>query len=433
MLDIKNIVKNEDAVIENLNRRGVDYTDEIKKIVELYHEYVNILKTEETLKAELNKKSKDIGRVKAEGGDIESILGEVEGLKSQIHSLDSRTLKEEYESRLLYIPNLIDSTVPFGKDENDNIEIKRWGEIPEFEFQPKEHFEIETVKEDFLFQKAAQITKSRFVITTNFVAKLERALSNFMLDLHGEHGYEEVNVPYIISADSFENSGQLPKFKYDAFKIDNNTKEQIDENEDDEVTNSKKEFYLISTAEAILANLHQNEIIPAGSLPMHYTAYSQCFRKEVGSAGKDVTGIIRMHQFGKVELFKYVEPESSMIELDIIVLDAERVLQELELPYRVVELCTGDIGFTASKTYDLEVWFPGQNTYRECSSCSTVGDYQARRGNIRYKTRDGKNELPHMLNGSGMATGRILAAILENYQKEDGTVEVPTKLLPYFR
>lgn len=425
MIDIKKIIDNKEKIIENLNKRNKNYTEEINEIHALYNEYLSNLQKEETFKSNLNKLSKEIGVLKKQNLDATHIFEKVEKLKTQISTFNTKDLKKKYEEKLLFIPNILSDDVPFGNSEDENKLIRTVGEIPEFNFPIKEHFEIEKIKEDFNFEIAHKISKSRFVVTKNFVAKLERAISNFMLDLHGENGYIEHTIPLIVAEQTLQNSGQLPKFKYDAFKIDMNHKDEL-------IEKDKKDFYLIPTAEVVLANLHQNQIINSENLPYKYVGYSQCFRKEVGSAGKDITGIIRMHQFGKVELFKYVTPENTLSELEKMVNDAELVLKKLNLPYRVIELCSGDIGFSAEKTFDIEVWFPAQNTYRECSSCSSTSDFQARRGKIRYTTENNTKKYPHLLNGSGMATGRILAAILENYQQEDGTVQIPEALKPYF-
>lgn len=424
MIDIKNIIENKEEVIENLNQRGKDYKEDINFIVDNYKEYTTALKKEEEIQAFINKSSKQIGEYKKEGKDVSPILKEIEEKKETLKNLNSKEYKDLYENRLFNIPNLLATGTPKGKDDSENEEVKVWGTIKNFGFEAKDHYAIEEASKDFHFDKAAKISKSRFVITTNFLARLERAIMNYMLDTHTSKGYTETAIPFMVSSNTLYNSGQLPKFKDDLFKIEKNTKSEKDEE-------NLRDFYLIPTAEVVLANYHQGEILDGSKLPFNYTAFSQCFRKEAGSAGRDTTGIIRMHQFGKVELFKYTTQEDSYKELDKMVGDAESILQGLELPYRIVRLCTGDIGFGAATTYDLEVWMPGQNKYRECSSCSNVTDFQARRGKIRYKDSEGNKKYAHMLNGSGMATGRILAAVLENYQKEDGTIEVPTVLRKY--
>lgn len=418
MINIKLILEDTNKVIENLNKRNKDFSKEIISIKTNYENYLNELKLEEEIQSQINKKSKEIGMLKSKNESIDDILYELNDLKQKLIQYDSKKYKELYISELMTIPNLIDENVPYGLDEKSNVIIKKVGEKPEFSFKVKEHFEVETIKENFDFTRANKVSKSRFVITKNYIARLERALGNFMLDVHTKREYEELNIPFIVSGTTLETSSQLPKFKDDLFEIDTN--------------NDKNDFYLIPTAEVVLANVHRNEIIDEDILPIKYTAISSCFRKEVGSAGKDITGIIRMHQFSKVELFKYVKEENADEELKKIVEDAAIILDLLKLPYQIVELCSGDLGFSAKKTYDLEVWMPGQNKYRECSSCSNVGDFQAIRGNIRYKDKKTKKHV-HMLNGSGMATGRVLAAILENYQREDGSIQTPEVLKEYMR
>ncbi len=423
MLDIKRLINEKEEMIASLSLRNPEFATEIEEIISTYEEYTAKLSAMETAKSELNKKSKLIGQYKKEGKDTTELFAEIDQLKKATDKAAVDELRESYTSRLMRVPNFLQADTPIGNDDEDNVEVKRWGTKPEFDFEPKQHFEVEPAK-DLDFDRAAKIAKSRFVITRGFIARLERAITNYMLDTHTERGYEEVGVPFIASQDSLLASGQLPKFENDLFKIAQNG------GDDDEFENERN-FYLIPTAEVVLANLHRDEIIDGSQLPLNYTAYSQCFRKEAGSAGRDTRGLIRMHQFGKVELFKYTNPETSNAELDKMVEDAEKILQDFGLHYRIVRLCSGDVGFGASKTFDLEVWFPSQDKFREVSSCSNVWDFQARRGKIRFRDEDGKVTHPHMLNGSGMATGRILAAILENFQNEDGTVDVPAALLPY--
>jgi seryl-tRNA synthetase len=322
-------------------------------------------------------------------------------------------LEEQLEYYLLRIPNLPHPSVPIGKDENDNVEIRRWGEPPKFDFEPKPHWELGEKLGILDFERGTKLSGSRFVVKRGLGAKLVRALVNFMLDLHGERGYVEMYVPHLVKPEILIGTGQLPKFEEDLFKCE------------------RDNLYLIPTAEVPLTNLHREEILREEDLPLYYTAYTPCYRREAGSYGRDVKGLIRLHQFDKVELVKITKSEDSYGELEKLVNDAERVLQELELPYRVVELCTGDLGFSAAKTYDLEVWLPSYNRYREISSCSNCEDFQARRMKLRYKTKEGKNVLCHTLNGSGLAVGRTLAAILENYQQEDGSVVIPKALRPY--
>ncbi len=423
MLDIKKLINEKDEMIASLNKRGADLTADIEEIISLYNEYTQKLAAQEAAKSELNKQSKLIGQYKKEGKDTTQLFATIDQLKASSDASETNQLREEWTHKLMCLPNFLQADTPIGADDEDNVEVKRWGEQPQFEFEPKQHFEVGN-NEELDFERAAKIAKSRFVVTKGFITRLERAITNYMLDTHTMRGYTEVGVPFIVNEDSLYASGQLPKFEMDVFKIAQNGAE------DDEFENERN-FYLIPTAEVVLANLHRNEIIEESQLPLNYTAYSQCFRKEAGSAGRDTRGLIRMHQFGKVELFKYTHPSTSNDELDKMVLDAEQILQDMGLHYRVVRLCSGDVGFGASMTYDLEVWFPAQGKFREVSSCSNVWDFQARRGKIRFRDSEGKVAHPHMLNGSGMATGRILAAILENFQNEDGTVNVPAALLPY--
>lgn len=423
MLDIKRLINEKEEMIASLNLRNPELGTEIEEIIGVYEAYTTKLAAMEVAKSELNKKSKLIGQYKKEGKDTTELFAEIDQLKQATDKAAVDALRDEYTSRLMKVPNFLQADTPIGNDDEDNVEVKRWGVKPEFDFEPKQHFEVEPAK-DLDFDRAAKIAKSRFVVTRGFIARLERAITNYMLDTHTGRGYEEVGVPFIASQDSLLASGQLPKFEGDLFKIAQNG------GDDDEFENERN-FYLIPTAEVVLANLHRDEIIDGSELPLNYTAYSQCFRKEAGSAGRDTRGLIRMHQFGKVELFKYTSPETSNAELDKMVEDAEKILQDFGLHYRIVRLCSGDVGFGASKTFDLEVWFPSQDKFREVSSCSNVWDFQARRGKIRFRDQEGKVSHPHMLNGSGMATGRILAAILENFQNADGSVDVPEALLPY--
>jgi len=325
-----------------------------------------------------------------------------------------RTLESNTDDFLLNVPNIPHESVPLGKDETENVEVRKWGEPRQFDFVPMNHWDIGEMLEIIDFERASKIAGARFSLLKGLGAKLERSLMNFMLDLNTSKGYKEVFPPLIVNRESMRGTGQLPKFTHELFVI------------------SDPEFYLIPTAEVPVTNIHRNEILSEKDLPIYYTAYTPCFRREAGSYGKDVRGLIRQHQFNKVELVKFVKPEDSYNELESLTKDAEDILQKLGLPYRVVALCTGDLGFAASKTYDLEVWLPGQQKYREISSCSNFTDFQARRANIRFK-REGKKgtEFVHTLNGSGLAIGRTLIAILENYQKKDGSIIVPEVLMPY--
>lgn len=425
MLDIRYIVENKEDVINRINMRGGNFDTEINSMCEMYKEYTELLQNVEGAKALINEKSKKIGELKRNGENVDVILAEIEQHKQDANNPKLAELYTNYMDILLRIPNIPTSSVPFGKNEDENVEVRKGGVIREFTFEPKPHYEVGAILDGLDFERAAKVSKSRFVITKGMVAKLERSITSFMLDTHTKRGYTEFAVPVIANEETLLGGGQLPKFADDLFKIASTT------NSDDEFSEQARDFYLIPTAEVILANYHSNEIISANEMPFNYCGYSQCFRKEAGSAGKDTRGIIRVHQFGKVELFKYCQPENSYNELDNMVNDACHILDELKLPYRVITLCTGDMGFGAAKTFDIEVWFPSQDKYRECSSCSNVEDFQARRAKIRIKDENGNISFPHMLNGSGMATGRILASILENYQNEDGTIEIPEVLVPY--
>lgn len=425
MLDIKRLISDKDNCINQLNKRGNDYTQIINQAIELYNQYLSLKQTNEENKQVVNSNSKLIGEYKREGKDVSELLKTIEDAKANIDENKEKEIFNQYQDLMLQIPNIPAKDTPVGVDDNDNVCVKEWGEKPTFDFEIKPHEEVGENLDGFDFKRATKLSKSRFVITKDTVARLERAITNFMLDSHTKRGYTEFGMPVIVNEDTLYASGQLPKFADDLFKISRTN------NEEDEFSEDKKDFYLIPTAEVCLANLYRNEIINEDDLNLNYCAYTQCFRKEAGSAGRDTRGIIRVHQFGKVELFKYTKEEDSFNELDNMVADAEYILQSLKLPYRVVRLCSGDMGFGAAATYDLEVWFPSQDKYRECSSCSNVCDFQARRAKIRYKDEEGNIHYPHMLNGSGMATGRILAAVLENYQQADGTIKIPEVLVPY--
>ncbi len=420
MLDIKNIIVNKDSVIKNLNQRGTDYSNQIDKLINKYDLYTKELQRVEGVRTQLNEKSKLIGQFKKEKKNTDQLISQIGELKDAIDKSSINQMKEEYYKILYSLPNLLSDDTPFGTSEDDNLEVKVGGSKPSFNFEVTPHHMLDGLD----FQKGVKIAQARFVVTTGFIAKLERALMNFMLDEHSKREYLEVTVPFIASSKSLFASGQLPKFENDLFKIAKQNDQDVD-------FGRKSDFYLLPTAEVALANMHRDEIIDVDQLPILYTSFTQCFRKEAGSAGRDTQGIIRMHQFGKVELFKYTKPESSTHELNKMVEDAENILQKLKLHYRILQLCSQDIGFSMNKTYDLEVWFPTQDKFREVSSCSLATDYQARRSQIRYKDNGIKNYV-HTLNGSGMATGRILAAILENYQNEDQTITIPDVLQKYF-
>ncbi|MDM7273536.1 serine--tRNA ligase [Sulfurihydrogenibium azorense] len=416
MLDIRLIREKPDFVKERLSTRDPSYAQMIDKLLEIDEERRKIKKEIDDLRAERNEKSKLFPIYKKEGKDTTQIQERVKEIGERIKYLEEKlnTVEEEFNNLILYIPNLPALDVPIGKDENDNVEVRRWGEPRKFDFEPLPHFEIGERLGILDFERGAKLSGSRFTVMFKEAARLERALINFMLDVHTkQHGYTEVWTPLLVKSKTLQGTGQLPKFKEDLYKIED------------------EDLYLIPTAEVTLTNLHADEIIPEDQLPKYYTAYTPCFRKEAGSHGKDVRGILRQHQFDKVELVKIVKPEDSYNELEKLVNEAEKILQLLELPYRVVLLCTGDMGFSAAKTYDIEVWIPSQNRYREISSCSNTEDFQARRAMIRYKDKEGKNHFVHTLNGSGLAVGRTLLAIIENYQKPDGTFEVPKVLRDY--
>ena len=371
----------------------------------------------EQLKERRNRASKRIGEIKREGGDATAEIEEVAQLKGRIGALEERLagIDGELAEVELELPNLPHDSVPRGEDESTNREERRVGEPPRFDFEPKAHWDLGSELGILDFERGAKLTGARFTVYWGAGARLERALINFMLDLHtGEHGYREVLPPFIVNADSLTGTGQLPKFGEDLFRLEG----------DDP-------YYLVPTAEVPLTNLHRGEILDEADLPLRYTAYTPCFRSEAGSYGKDVRGLIRQHQFNKVELVHFTSPETSYEALEELTGHAERVLQLLELPYRVVTLATGDMGVSAAKTYDLEVWLPGQDAYREISSCSNCTDYQARRAGVRCRGEGGKPRHAHTLNGSGLAVGRTLVAILENYQRSDGSVAVPEALRPY--
>lgn len=419
MLDIKKIRENTKNYIELLNRRAGDfsYLNEIVKQDERRRE---IIAEVEQIKALRNETSKKIGMYKREGKDVSEILKKVENIGVDIKKYEEelRGIEEDIKNKLLETPNIPKEDVPVGKDDTENVEIKISGELPKFDFEPLPHWELATRLDILDFERASKISGSRFVIYKGLGARLERALINFMIDLHVfEHGYIETLPPYIVNKDSMFASGQFPKFEDDAFKL-------VD----------KRDLYLNPTAEVPTINYHRNEMLKGEDLPIKYCAFTTAFRQESGSAGRDTRGIIRLHQFNKVELIKFTKPEDSYKELDLMVQNSEKVLQLLKLPYRVVVLCTGDLGFSMRKTFDLEVWLPSYNKYREIGSISNAEDYQARRGNIKFKrTKDSKPEYVHTLNGSGLAVGRTVVAILENYQQKDGTIIIPEVLVPYMK
>ncbi|MCP1449430.1 serine--tRNA ligase [Priestia megaterium] len=416
MLDLKFLRANFNEVKEKLKFRGEDLTD-LGRFEELDEKRRELIAQTEELKSKRNEVSQQIAQLKREKQDADHLIVEMREVGDRVKQLDEelRSVEEELELLLLSIPNVPHESTPVGETEDDNVEVRKWGEIKQFDFEPKPHWDLGTDLNILDFERASKVTGSRFVFYKGLGARLERALINFMMDLHmDEHGYEEILPPYMVNRTSMMGTGQLPKFEEDAFKI------------------KEEDYFLIPTAEVPVTNLHRDEILSGDQLPIAYTAYSACFRSEAGSAGRDTRGLIRQHQFNKVELVRFVKPEDSYDELEKLTGHAEKVLQLLGLPYRVLSMCTADLGFTAAKKYDIEVWIPSYETYREISSCSNFESFQARRANIRFR-RDtkAKPEHVHTLNGSGLAIGRTVAAILENYQQEDGSIQIPEVLRPY--
>ncbi|GBE05885.1 MAG TPA: serine--tRNA ligase [Nitrospirae bacterium] len=418
MLDIKLVRDKTDTVIDALEKRGED-TAILSKTLDIENKRRDLLKIVEEQRERRNKLTGEIGKLKKKGEDASSILEDAKKISDEItlkeHKL--RELESLASQELLLIPNIPHDSVPVGRDETENIELRAVGKIPEFAFDPRNHWDIGEDTGILDFERASKIAGARFVLYMGAGARLERALINFMLDLHtGEFGYTEIFPPVIVNKEAMTGTGQLPKFENDLFKMEND----------------KKGFYLIPTAEVPVTNIHRNEILNEEDLPVYYAACTPCFRREAGSYGKDTRGLIRQHQFNKVELVKFVKPEDSYDELEALTKNAEEVLKRLGIAYRVVSLCTGDLGFSAAKTYDIEIWFPAQGKYREVSSCSNFVDFQARRADIRFKRKGKKGtEFVHTLNGSGLAIGRTLAAVLENFQQEDGSVIIPEVLRPF--
>ncbi|HGJ5868196.1 serine--tRNA ligase [Arsenophonus nasoniae] len=424
MLD-PNLLRNElDVVAEKLARRG--FILDVDKLSKLEQERKDLQIKTETLQAERNSRSKTIGAAKARGEDVDALRKEVNQLAEELDNTKNKLtqIQDEIRNIALTLPNLPDESVPDGKDETDNVEISRWGEPRQYDFAIKDHVALGELTDGLDFPAAVKITGSRFVVMKGQIARLHRALAQFMLDLHTEqHGYTETYVPYLVNHATLYGTGQLPKFSEDLF----HTKPLAEQA-------SNQQYALIPTAEVPVTNLVRDEIIAAERLPIRLTAHTPCFRSEAGSYGRDTRGLIRMHQFDKVELVQIVEPDKSMAALEELTGHAEKVLQLLKLPYRKIVLCTGDMGFAACKTYDLEVWLPAQNTYREISSCSNTWDFQARRMQARFRHKeDKKPQLLHTLNGSGLAVGRTLVAVMENYQQADGRIEVPEVLRPYMK
>ena len=416
MLDVKQLRANLEEVKVKLQHRGEDLND-LDKFEDLDKRRRELIVETEQLKSRRNEVSQQIAIMKKEKQDADALIKEMREVGEKIKGFDTelRTIEEELEKIMLTIPNIPHESVPVGDSEDENIETRKWGEVRDFGFEPKPHWDIATDLGIIDFERAGKVTGSRFVFYKGMGARLERALASFMLDLHvEEHGYVEMLPPYMVNRTSMTGTGQLPKFEEDAFLI------------------NSEDYFLIPTAEVPVTNYHRDEILNGEELPISYAAYSACFRSEAGSAGRDTRGLIRQHQFNKVELVKFVKPEDSYEELEKLTGHAEKVLQLLGLPYRVLKMCTADLGFTAAKKYDLEVWIPSYETYREISSCSNFEAFQARRANIRFRREPGaKPEHVHTLNGSGLAIGRTIAAILENYQQEDGSVLIPEALQPY--
>jgi seryl-tRNA synthetase len=419
MLDLNFVRDNLPLVEEKLRQRGMKPSEVLKNFAQVDAQRRQAITSAETMKAQRNRASEEIAKLKKSGQDAAALIEENKNLREQVEELGKAA--EEYETRLrqilVGIPNMPHPSVPVGKSADDNLEVRRWGAPPQFDFAPKPHWEIGEQLGVLDLERAAKLSGARFAVYWDLGARLERALANFMLDLHTrEHGYTEVLPPYMVNSESLYGTGQLPKFAADLFKV----------------PHGDKDLWLIPTAEVPVTNLYRDEVLEAARLPVSLTAYTPCFRSEAGSYGKDVRGIIRQHQFQKVEMVKFTRPEDSYEQLEKLTHDAEEVLQKLGLHYRAVVLSTGDMGFSAAKTYDIEVWLPGQQLFREISSCSNFESFQARRANIRYRP-EGKNktEFVHTLNGSGLAVGRTWVAIVENYQQADGSVLVPEALRQY--
>jgi len=415
MLDPKLLRNEAEHVAKELSRRGFQL--DLEQLAQLEQARKKAQLEAQELQTERNTRSKNIGKAKAAGEDIAPLLKEVEDLgeRHKAAEVQLNLLLDKINDIAMGIPNLPQADVPVGKNEDDNQEVTRWGEPRQFDFEPKDHVDLGASLNGMDFETAAKISAARFVTLSGPLARLQRALTQFMLDTHSEqHGYTETYVPYLVNADSLRGTGQLPKFEEDLFKVDDG------------------QFYLIPTAEVPVTNIVRDTISDNATLPLKFVAHTPCFRSEAGSHGRDVRGLIRQHQFEKVELVQIVRPQDSAAAHEELTADAEKILQLLELPYRKVNLCTGDLGFSSTKTYDLEVWLPSQNTYREISSCSNFGDFQARRLQARWRNPEtGKPELVHTLNGSGLAVGRTLLAVLENHQQADGSIRIPDALRPY--
>lgn len=414
MLDARFVRENIDVLKSALAKRNTEI--DLTEFLSLEEERLKLLKESEELRNKRNVASDEIGKLKKLGEEARQLVLDMRMVSERIREIDEilKGIEEKTGLFLLNIPNIPDESVPFGKNENENVEVRKWGEPGTPDFEPLNHWDIAEALDIIDFERGAKITGARFAVMKGQGARLERSLMNFMLDLNTSKGYKEIFPPILVNRESMTGTGQLPKFSEELFRT-------LD-----------PEFYLIPTAEVPVTNMHRGDILREDQLPLYYTAYTPCFRREAGSYGKDVRGLIRQHQFNKVELVKFTRPEDSYKELEALTANAEDILQKLGLPYRVIVLCTGDMGFSSAKTYDIEVWLPGQQRYREISSCSNFVDFQARRANIRFK-REGKKgtEFVHTLNGSGLAIGRTLVAVLENYQQKDGSVIVPEALRPY--
>ncbi len=417
MLDIKYLRQNLEAVRRKMNERGQNI--EFDRFIGLDAKRRDILQAVETLRNERNSVSRQVGELKKKKEDASALIAKMGDVSAKIKEYDEtlRVTEEELNAFVMIVPNVQHESVPQGGSSEDNAVVRTWGEKPSFCFAPKQHFELGESLNILDFGRGAKITGARFTLYRGAGAQLERAITNFMLDLHtANHGYTEVFTPFMVNAESMTGTGQLPKFKEDLFKIEG------------------MDYYLIPTAEVPVTNIYRDEILEEDKLPVYLVAYSACFRAEAGSYGKDTRGLIRQHQFNKVEMVKFSKPEASYDELEKLTANAEEVLKRLGIPYRTVCLCTADLGFSSSKTYDVEAWMPGQDTYREISSCSNFEDFQARRAAIRFRRKDsGKVEFVHTLNGSGLAVGRTVVAVLENYQQADGSVIIPEALRPYMR
>ena len=417
MIDIKLLRSNLEGTIAKLNKRGKDF-GYLRDVMVLDNERRAIIAQVETLKKDRNDLSKLIGQKKRNQEDCTALMEEVGiiGLKIQDSDQKLVTIEKKIEQILLVTPNILHESVPFGRDEKDNVEIKKYLEPTTFTFKPKPHYELGEALDIIDFGRAAKIAGSRFVVYKGLGARLERALIAFMMDLHSANGYQEIIPPFIANRESMTATGQLPKFEEDAFRL----------------ANGNGDWFLNPTAEVPTINMYRDEVIDFKDLPLNFVSYTMAFRSEAGSAGRDTRGLIRTHQFNKVELIKLTAPENSYQEHEIMLKESEKVLQALKIPYHIITLCSGDMGFAMAKTYDIEVWLPSQNTYREIGSISNAEDYQARRGNIRMRrSKDAKLEFVHTLNGSGLAVGRTWVAIVENYQQEDGTIKIPEVLIPY--